>query len=71
MRLYVTLVAGKERRCKGRRRAERKKHPLGTLGNAFLFSTTSALIGLASLAVLIAATVIVIRQLFDIDITLR
>ena len=71
MRVYVTLVAGKERRCKARRRDERKKHPLGTLGNTFIFSTTSALISLACLAVIIVATVLVIRQLFNFEITLR
>ncbi len=71
MRVYVTLVAGKERRSKTRRSAERRKHPLGTLGNAFVFSTTGTVIGLACIAVLIAATVLVIRQLFSIDIILR
>ena len=71
MRVYVTFVAGKERRCKARRRDERKKHPLGTLGNTFVFSTTSALISLACLAVIIVATVIVVRQLFNFEITLR
>ena len=38
MRVYVTLVAGKERRSTARRRAEREKHPLGTLSNAFVFT---------------------------------
>jgi hypothetical protein len=71
MRLYITLVAGKERRCKTRRRAERAKHPLGTLGNTFFFSTTSALISLAGLAVIIVATVLIIRQLFSFEITVR
>jgi hypothetical protein len=71
MRVYVTLVAGKERRDKTRRRAERKKHPLGTLGNSFFFSTTSALISLSLLAVIIVATVVVIRQLFSVEITVR
>ena len=71
MRVYVTLVAGKERRSKARRCAERQKHPLGTLGNAFIFSTTGTVIGLACLAVLIVAMVLVIRQLFTVDITLR
>ena len=71
MRVYVTLVAGKERRSTARRRAEREKHPLGTLSNAFVFSTTGTVIGLACLAVLIVATVLVIRELFSIDIILR
>ena len=71
MRVYVALVIGRERRSKTRRRAEREKHPLGTLGNTFFFSTTSALFSMAFLAVIIVATVLVIRELFSVEITVR
>ena len=71
MRVYVTLVAGKERRDDARRRAEREKHPLRTWGNMFLFGYSGALFGLAFFAIVIIATVLAINHFFDIDITLR
>ena len=70
-RIYITLVVGKERRSKTRRRAERAKHPLATLGNVFFFSTTSALISISCFAALIFATVFIILRLFSVDIILR
>ena len=71
MRVYVTLVAGKERRDNTRRRAEREKHPLSTLGNTFFFSATSTLISLATLAVIFIAAIVVIRQLLGVEVILR
>ena len=70
-RVYVTLVAGKERRNDARRRAERQKHPLRTWGNMFLFGYSGALFGLALFALVVIATVLAVTHFFDIDITLR
>jgi hypothetical protein len=70
-RVYVTLVAGKERRDDARRRAERQKHPLRTWGNMFLFGYSGALFGLALFALIVIATVFAVTHLFEIDITLR
>ena len=70
-RVYVTLVAGKERRDVTRRRAERQKHPLRTWGNMLLFGYWGALAGLALFAVVVVATVLAVTHVFDIDITLR
>jgi len=50
-RYYVTLVAGKERRCAERRAEERRKHPLLTPGNV-IFLLLSILVGLAFLGLL-------------------
>ena len=56
-RWYVTLVAGKEKRCKERLIEERKKHPLETMPNLlFLLSVgifTSALILIVTALILI------------------
>ena len=40
-RIYLTITAGRDRRGKGRRGAERKTNPLGTMGN-FLFVIAAA-----------------------------
>jgi hypothetical protein len=70
-RIYVTLVAGKERRCAERRRADRQEHPLRTWGNMALFGSWGALSGLALFALVIMVTVLAITHFFEIDITLR
>jgi hypothetical protein len=70
-RVYVTLVAGKERRSEARRHAERRKHPLRTWGNLFVFGYSGALAGLALFALVVIATVLAATHLFEIDITLR
>lgn len=46
-RYYVAFVAGKERRSGDRRVAERKKHPLETLGNMLATLAFSVTLGLA------------------------
>ncbi len=49
-RYYVTVVAGKERRATERLVGERRKHPLLTLGNVFVFFVLGSICGLALLA---------------------
>lgn len=58
-RLFVTVVAGKERRRRQRRKAERVFHPLATIGNVVFFTVVSLLITLAAIvAVLLYSSVI-------------
>ncbi len=40
LRSYVTIVAGAERRSPERRRAERRRHPIRTIGNLLFLVTT-------------------------------
>lgn len=47
---YFTLVAGKERRSRSRRAAERKNHPLYQIRNILFFGLLGSLIGIAILA---------------------
>jgi hypothetical protein len=70
-RVYVTLVAGKERRSAERRRADRQEHPLRTWGNMALFGSWGALTTLSVFALVIMVTVLAITHFFEIDITLR
>ncbi len=49
-RCYLTIVGGQERRSPERRRAERAKHPLVTLGNIVFLAAAGVVIGLAGLA---------------------
>lgn len=58
-RLFVTVVAGKERRRRHRRKAERVFHPLATIGNAVFFTVVTLLISFAVIvAVLLYSSVI-------------
>lgn len=70
-RVYVTLVAGKERRSAARRRTDRQEHPLHTRGNMLLFGSWGALSGLSLFALVVVATVLAITHFFEIEITLR
>ena len=51
-RYYLTVVAGRERRSAARRAAERKKHPLATLGNLTFMALVGTLLGVASMIIL-------------------
>lgn len=46
---YVTIVAGPERRSRERRVGERRKHPLVTIGNVFVYLLAGSIFGLAAL----------------------
>lgn len=57
--LYLTMVAGPERRSTARRQLERRRHPLRTLGNAvFVLLALAGCYGLFLGAVLAASAVI-------------
>lgn len=51
-RYYVTVVAGRERRNADRRKTERRKHPMVTLGNLLFIAVLGSVVGLAALAAL-------------------
>lgn len=51
-RYYMAFVAGKERRSPRRRKPERLKHPVATLGNLAFLSTLGVVTGLALFAVI-------------------
>ena len=58
-RFYLTLVAGWERRTPERRSAERRSHPLRTLGNLiFAGATVLAFIFLWLVAALLASAIV-------------
>lgn len=64
---YVTLVAGKERRCKERLVQERKKHPLETIPNLlFLLS-----VGVFTTALMLIVVMLVLIHGFDWSIQLQ
>ena len=70
-RFYVTIVAGRERRSAARRAEERRKHPILTAGNLFLMTYGGAILAIAVGAIAMLATLMVIQQLFEIEIFLR
>lgn len=64
---YVTLVAGKEKRCKERLIEERKKHPLETIPNLlFLFS-----LGIFTTGLMLIVVALVLIHGFDWSIQLQ
>ena len=66
-RWYVTLVAGKEKRCKGRLIEEREKHPLETIPNLlFLLS-----VGIFTTALMLIVVALVLIHGFDWSIQLN
>ena len=69
-RFYVTIVAGRERRSPARRAEERRKHPILTAGNLFLMTYGGAVLAIALGAIAMLATLMVIQQLFEIEIFL-
>lgn len=69
--LYITVVAGTERRSRERRRRERAKHPLGTLGNLLCMGYAGMTLALACAAILITAIIVLIRQMFDVELVLH
>ena len=54
-RYYVTIVAGKERRSRERRAAERTKHPLAKFNNVVALYSCLIISGLAALTMLMFA----------------
>ncbi len=54
-RYYVTIVAGKERRSRERRAAERTKHPLAKFNNVVVLYSCLIISGLAALTMLMFA----------------
>ncbi len=70
-RFYVTIVAGKERRSAARRAEERRRHPILTAGNLFLMTYGGAVLAIALGGIAMLATLMVIQQLFEIEIFLR
>lgn len=69
--VYLTIVAGTERRSPDRLRQERGKHPLATLGNLLCFGYSGVVLALALSALAITAIVLVLRQMFDIELVLN
>ncbi len=66
-RWYMTLVAGKEKRCKGRLIEEREKHPLETIPNIlFLLS-----VGIFTTALMLIVVALVLIHGFDWSIQLQ
>jgi hypothetical protein len=61
-RVFVLLLAGPERRSPDRRRAERARHPLATLGNILAMALFGSLVGLAGLATIQLAVVLLLGQ---------
>ena len=59
-RYYITIVAGRERRCAARLAEERMKHPLITAGNMLFLMAIGTTAGLAFLFIMQVA----IRMLF-------
>ena len=55
---FITLIVGRERRGRERRRAERARHPINTWGNLFTVLTAWTILVTAALfAAFVAATV--------------
>ena len=70
-RFYLVILAGKERRDSNRRAMERQQHPLLKRGNVVALGY-GAIIALLALGALVgAAVVILIRQLFEVQIILQ
>jgi hypothetical protein len=61
-RYYLTIVAGRERRSPERLVAERRKHPLKTLGNVVFAFIVGTIIGLALLTMFQFAIVAILRD---------
>ncbi len=55
-RLYLTLVAGRERRSNARLVVERARHPLGGLGNLIAIAGIGAIVALAGVAIFLLAS---------------
>lgn len=68
---YLTIVAGTERRSPERLKHERGKHPLSTLGNFLCFGYTGVVLALALGALVIAAVILLLRQMFDVELMLN
>jgi len=68
-RFYLTIVAGRERRSASRRRAERRLHPIATLGNIALCAGCGVIVGLAVLALIQLALTFVLQQTGSLVIT--
>jgi hypothetical protein len=58
-RFYCTIVAGRERRAADRRRQERRRHPLRTIGNILFFALAAiAFYAAAALGILLYSSVL-------------
>ncbi len=68
---YITIVAGREKRCKTRRKQDRKQHPLLTLGNMLLMGYSGAAVAIALGSIAMLATILVIQRFFEIEIVLK
>ena len=68
---YITIVAGREKRCKARRQQDRKKHPLMKLGNMLLLGYSGATIAIALGSIAMLATIFVIQRFFEIEVILK
>ncbi len=55
-RLYLTLVAGRERRGAARLAAERTRHPLSGLANLIAIAGIAAIVALAGVAIFLLAS---------------
>ena len=55
-RYYLTIVAGRERRCPRRLAEERRKHPMRTAGNALFLAACGVIVGFALLFLMQTAT---------------
>ncbi len=55
-RLYLTLVAGRERRSTARLVVERARHPLGGLANLIAIAGIGAIVALAGVAIFLLAS---------------
>jgi hypothetical protein len=62
-RIYVTLVAGRERRAPERRAEERRKHPLATKGNILALGIGTVVTGFAILGAIEYTTLWVLRAM--------
>jgi hypothetical protein len=62
-RYYLSIVAGKERRSEQRRAAEKRKHPLNTIGNVIFLSAVGIIVGLALMTLMQAGMLIVFEKL--------
>ena len=60
-RCYLTIVAGRERRCPSRRDDERNKHPLATAGNITFMALLGTLLGVGSLAAIHQASIFLLQ----------
>lgn len=60
-RIFVTIVAGREKRERRRRKAERIFHPLGTVGNVLLFGAATMVISVVILVAVLAYSAVLTR----------